>query len=532
MSTLRGTRNDAAIPPFQRQMPLQIPTLPETVLTVTASLMRGLASGARRRCAAGCGRAASPGRRRRAGAAPAARSRADQACVATIDGKPITEADLELAADRSRPAVRPAAGRAAARRRPVGAHRDPAAGRQGATPTASTRPPDFQRRMEFLRERALHSAATSSKSRRQGHRRGGARPLRQGNRQHAAGQRGACPSHPGEDQGRGARRSSSSSTAAPTSQKLAKEKSTDPSGKTQRRRSRLFRPGPDGAGIREGGVRARASAHTPRSRCRRQFGWHVIKVEDKRAQQPPAFDQVKDQVRQLVLRDKYFALVKRCTTSQGRHRRSRARRRRRAAAGEAAAGSRSSSDCRRRLDAGRRMRRSRLGQTGGSPRVATERPMSSAVSPLAPKTYADAAGDRRRAHRHRRGRHQIQEPHRPPADGVRQPAPGGRRLHPLEMPVGAGRLLPRESGRRQGPRRWSSIPAMPTPSPAARPRGDGADRAGSGRAPSAAASGEVFLASTGVIGEPLDAEPFRASARRHGAEAEPGRSGTMPARRS
>jgi peptidyl-prolyl cis-trans isomerase C len=41
-----------------------------------------------------------------------------------------------------------------------------------------------------------------------------------------------------------------------------------------------------------------------------QFGWHVIKVEDKRIKQPPAFDQVKDQIRQVVLRDKYFAMVK------------------------------------------------------------------------------------------------------------------------------------------------------------------------------------------------------------------------------
>ena len=41
-----------------------------------------------------------------------------------------------------------------------------------------------------------------------------------------------------------------------------------------------------------------------------QFGWHVIKVEDKRAQQPPAFEQVKDQIRSALLREKYFALVK------------------------------------------------------------------------------------------------------------------------------------------------------------------------------------------------------------------------------
>ena len=41
-----------------------------------------------------------------------------------------------------------------------------------------------------------------------------------------------------------------------------------------------------------------------------QFGWHVIKVEDKRIKQPPSFDQVKSQIRQVVLRDKYFAMVK------------------------------------------------------------------------------------------------------------------------------------------------------------------------------------------------------------------------------
>ncbi len=40
-----------------------------------------------------------------------------------------------------------------------------------------------------------------------------------------------------------------------------------------------------------------------------QFGWHVIKVEDKRAQQPPAFEQVAEQFRTLVLRENYFAKV-------------------------------------------------------------------------------------------------------------------------------------------------------------------------------------------------------------------------------
>lgn len=41
-----------------------------------------------------------------------------------------------------------------------------------------------------------------------------------------------------------------------------------------------------------------------------QFGFHVIKVEDVRAKQPPAFDQVKDQVRDVLLREKYVESVR------------------------------------------------------------------------------------------------------------------------------------------------------------------------------------------------------------------------------
>ncbi|MBP2550144.1 peptidyl-prolyl cis-trans isomerase C [Neorhizobium galegae] len=40
-----------------------------------------------------------------------------------------------------------------------------------------------------------------------------------------------------------------------------------------------------------------------------QFGYHVIKVEDKRDAQPPAFDQVEPQVRQIVMQEKYSAII-------------------------------------------------------------------------------------------------------------------------------------------------------------------------------------------------------------------------------
>ncbi|HWV42784.1 peptidylprolyl isomerase [Pseudorhodoplanes sp.] len=40
-----------------------------------------------------------------------------------------------------------------------------------------------------------------------------------------------------------------------------------------------------------------------------QFGWHVIRVDDKRAKQPPSFDQVKDQIENFVQRKAQAELI-------------------------------------------------------------------------------------------------------------------------------------------------------------------------------------------------------------------------------
>ncbi len=47
-----------------------------------------------------------------------------------------------------------------------------------------------------------------------------------------------------------------------------------------------------------------------------QFGFHVIKLEEKRDAPPPAFEQVQDQVKQLVMRDKYIALINKAKAEQ------------------------------------------------------------------------------------------------------------------------------------------------------------------------------------------------------------------------
>lgn len=41
-----------------------------------------------------------------------------------------------------------------------------------------------------------------------------------------------------------------------------------------------------------------------------QFGYHVIQLEDRRTKQPPSFDEVKDQIRSIILRERYVEAVK------------------------------------------------------------------------------------------------------------------------------------------------------------------------------------------------------------------------------
>ena len=40
-----------------------------------------------------------------------------------------------------------------------------------------------------------------------------------------------------------------------------------------------------------------------------QFGWHIIKLEESRAASAPAFDDVKDRVRQMVQRKRVQAFL-------------------------------------------------------------------------------------------------------------------------------------------------------------------------------------------------------------------------------
>jgi peptidyl-prolyl cis-trans isomerase C len=91
-------------------------------------------------------------------------------------------------------------------------------------------------------------------------------------------------------------------------QELAKEKSTDPN-KSDGGDLGYFHKGqmvPEFEAV----AFAMKKGEVSKVPVKTQFGWHVIKIEDIRTAAPPAFDQVKDQVRQVIMRDKYMESLK------------------------------------------------------------------------------------------------------------------------------------------------------------------------------------------------------------------------------
>ena len=88
---------------------------------------------------------------------------------------------------------------------------------------------------------------------------------------------------------------------------LAKEKSTGPSGANGGDLG-FFGPGRMVPEFEKAAFALEVGAYS-KEPVQTQFGYHVIMVTDKRVQQPPAFEQVKDQVRSLLFRELYFEAV-------------------------------------------------------------------------------------------------------------------------------------------------------------------------------------------------------------------------------
>ncbi len=238
---------------------------------------------------------------------PAAPAQPDPAkVVATIEGQPVTEADLALAlasVDQQYSQLPPDQRRAAA----FMAVMEIKLLAARAIAEGLDKDAEFQRRMAFLRERALHSEVIDKDI--------GAKITDADIR--AAYDKQISETPPvNEVKARHILVKSKEEADAIIKQldggadfvALANEHTTDPSGKTTGGDLGYFAPGQMVPEFEKAAFALEVGAYT-KEPVQSQFGWHVIKVEDKRAQQPPAFDTVKDQMRNVVFRDKYFALV-------------------------------------------------------------------------------------------------------------------------------------------------------------------------------------------------------------------------------
>ena len=90
---------------------------------------------------------------------------------------------------------------------------------------------------------------------------------------------------------------------------LAKEKSSDPGSGANGGDLGFFAKGQMVPEFEAAAFALEPGSYT-KTPVKSEFGFHVIKLEEKRTQPPVAFDQVKDQIRQLVFRDVYFDAVK------------------------------------------------------------------------------------------------------------------------------------------------------------------------------------------------------------------------------
>ena len=238
-------------------------------------------------------------------AAPAAEAPAAEAprpvspdtVVATVGGEPITEADLSFAAEDLTQELQPDASRTAQAVPAARADRHEGHG-QGRPDAGMADTPLFQQRLNYLEDRALRRAYLRRDHRQCGDRGSRARRIRQVRRRLRAGRRNPRQPHPGADEEE-AKAVKAELDGGADFATLAKEKSIDP-GAANGGDLGFF-----GKGMMVAPFEAAAFALTDIGQViepvQSQFGWHVIRLEEKRQSAPPAFEQVAGQLQQQLL---------------------------------------------------------------------------------------------------------------------------------------------------------------------------------------------------------------------------------------
>lgn len=226
--------------------------------------------------------------------------------VATVNGQAITEAEIGLAAEELAAQLGqlpPDQRRASALSALIDIRL--MAAEEEKTGAAATE--DFKRRMDFLRLRALHSqfvgeriagAVTETEVRaRYDKEIAAAPPVNEVRASHILVK--------SEDE---AKAIIADLDQGGDFEAIAKEKSQDPGSGASGGDLGFFGPGRMVPEFETAAMALEVGEYT-KAPVQSQFGWHVIKATDKRPQQPPAFEQVRGELRSIMLREKYLAEV-------------------------------------------------------------------------------------------------------------------------------------------------------------------------------------------------------------------------------
>jgi len=225
--------------------------------------------------------------------------------VATVNGTEITEADLALAMsdlDQQFQQLSPDQRRAAALSALIEIKLAAAESAKAGIADSD----EFKRRMAFLRERALHSAFVEEQI-------AGAITDEQVRARYDQEIANTPPTNEvkaahilvaSEEE---AKAIIAELDAGKDFAELAKEKSSDGAAQNGGDLG-YFGPGRMVPEFEQAAFALDVGAYT-KEPVKSQFGWHVIKVTDKRVQQPPAFEQVSQQIRSIMLRENYLAKV-------------------------------------------------------------------------------------------------------------------------------------------------------------------------------------------------------------------------------
>ncbi|WP_223478146.1 peptidylprolyl isomerase [Oricola indica] len=225
--------------------------------------------------------------------------------VGTMDGKPITRQDLDLTLTDLQDQLGqvPPEGRDAAA---LTALIDIRALAEKAEEAGLDETEDFRSRLEFMRQRALHNAYFRTEV---------LDKITDEDVRARYDKEIAATSPENEVRARHILLASEEEAKAVIAEldngadfdTLAKEKSTGPSGPNGGDLG-YFARGSMVPEFEEAAFALEVGEYTEEP-VQTQFGWHVIKVEDKRAAQPPAFAQVEGQIRSVLVRERYFELL-------------------------------------------------------------------------------------------------------------------------------------------------------------------------------------------------------------------------------